>query len=398
LASLTKLPHLGITLSDSITFAGRVVQNQNRGRRFYYIDLIGNRWAFILILLVNLWLLFVPLDPRDTNFLFAALDYAHQRQNTYLVAVIAGSMLLGVFLVFSIAVRLIFIRMSKECVRILQLAGPKPPFVLYLRSFAGRIKKKQSCGMRFLSRLLPLVSWERLVLSPLSYVGPLIAIGRPNEKLPKFPGYVHYVQDAGWQHTVKQLISSSAAIVVCAADTDAVAWELRQVLEKDRDRLLILWPPAPLDERRGAWLRVLPSFSEERVLRVLAELDIDDLIGITFRRGNIVHFQGGGRRLEQWQDCVTAFYAGIVTSQFSAKRAAKSIHKGPLLALMVRLWHEERQDQSPTEQSKAAGTSPPVSAPASQNGPPHGPPAHAMLPRSSVLVGFNVVVSIKEGG
>ena len=312
LARITQLPHLGVTLSESITFVKQATDIPKRERQFFYTDEVAKWWPIIFIWLVNLWAKF-PFETTSPAFLSAVIAYEHHMQATYLVGGVAFFMLLGVFLWFAIAVRLNSKAEGRNFIANLKY---KPIFILYLRSFEGERKKKQSWGMHFISRLLPAVSWEKIVLSPLSYVGPLIAIGSPNEKLAKFPGYVHYTSNEDWQETVKELISSATAIVVCAADTDAVAWELRQVLEEDDlDRLLVLLPPGPSDVRRKAWLRVLSSFSQGQHLDALPELDVNDVIGMGVWRGNIIHFRGNGRRIEQWQDCVTAFSAGILTLQ-----------------------------------------------------------------------------------
>jgi hypothetical protein len=83
-------------------------------------------------------------------------------------------------------------------------------------------------------------SAEQLLAASFRRCGPLVAIGRPGEKLATSGADRMYVPDAEWQETVLDYLAKSQAVVLQPAQTDGVRWEIEQVFAHvPRNRILL---------------------------------------------------------------------------------------------------------------------------------------------------------------
>jgi hypothetical protein len=71
---------------------------------------------------------------------------------------------------------------------------------------------------------------EELLAKAVNGIGPLIAIGKPGETLPKLGAMRLYVPDAIWQQTVKEKLKEARLIVVQAGMSEGLWWEISQCL------------------------------------------------------------------------------------------------------------------------------------------------------------------------
>lgn len=73
---------------------------------------------------------------------------------------------------------------------------------------------------------------QMIFADAISEVGPYIALGRPGEHLNNMDlgAAKKYVSDDEWQPTVLQWLSQCAAVVLDAADSEGLAWEIREVV------------------------------------------------------------------------------------------------------------------------------------------------------------------------
>ena len=91
---------------------------------------------------------------------------------------------------------------------------------------------------------------EAAIADELSRLGPFIAIGQPGERLPRLGAARAYFSDDEWQSAVIDWISRARLIVMIAGRTPWVQWELRQIVRAGQlDKLLILLPPGPVEDR-----------------------------------------------------------------------------------------------------------------------------------------------------
>jgi hypothetical protein len=113
---------------------------------------------------------------------------------------------------------------------------PRPP-VLYLRSFQAdeeTARVTESFGSR---------TEEELTVEVLQAFGPVVAIGRPGERLPETGAARMYVDDEDWQEVVAEYMDRSALVVLRLGTTMGFLWELERATRTlDPTRLLVLSP------------------------------------------------------------------------------------------------------------------------------------------------------------
>ena len=89
------------------------------------------------------------------------------------------------------------------------------------------------------------LSIEYNLVKALNSRGPVVAIGKPGEKLPPLGAARMYTTDDQWQQKVLEFLDKAQLIVVILSFTPSVAWEIEQVTA---DRLLpktvFIIPPA----------------------------------------------------------------------------------------------------------------------------------------------------------
>jgi len=122
---------------------------------------------------------------------------------------------------------------------------PRQP-VIYLRSFkddkgAGRpMDVLRVSNMKYLWHMIfafynglhEFMGWseEEILAQVLTTVGPMVAIGRPGEKLPQLGAARVYVEDAVWQPKVHEFLEKAALVVLRLGKTEGSGgrWSSRQ--------------------------------------------------------------------------------------------------------------------------------------------------------------------------
>jgi len=128
---------------------------------------------------------------------------------------------------------------------------PRPP-VIYVRAFQDDDRIVMPPGGRF-TRILDRV-WQFLppfylaAISPeqelavlMGRLGPVVAIGKPGERLPELGAARLYVADDRWRDRITDLMRRSQMIVVRAGSTPNLWWEIDQaMIAAPRPRILIV--------------------------------------------------------------------------------------------------------------------------------------------------------------
>ena len=135
-------------------------------------------------------------------------------------------------------------------------ADPRPP-VVYLRPFdadaqvlpATRGAARLTGWLNYAASVSP----EQELALILARVGPVIAIGRPGERLPELGAARRYVSDDEWQEVIRGLITEAALVVIRAGDTPNLWWELEHAVRAAARRVVIVaLGPLPEFDRRFA--------------------------------------------------------------------------------------------------------------------------------------------------
>jgi hypothetical protein len=98
---------------------------------------------------------------------------------------------------------------------------PRPP-VVYLRSFQDDEVTYYRQGETL----------EELLMAVFRKVGPFVAIGRPNEKLPPLGAARFQIPGEDWKQTATELMDRAGLIVLRPGETDGVLWEVRAIMER----------------------------------------------------------------------------------------------------------------------------------------------------------------------
>jgi hypothetical protein len=138
--------------------------------------------------------------------------------------------------------------------------------ILLLRSFSDEsmsIAEAPSFALTW-GQVSSLARMEESIADQLRPFGPLIAIGKPGESLPRLGASRNYYSDAQWQAAALELMQEALLIVVIAGVSPGLRWELEAIARAGhRSKLLVLMPEP---HRRRRWdviaeeLRDLPGF------------------------------------------------------------------------------------------------------------------------------------------
>ena len=200
---------------------------------------------------------------------------------------------------------------------------PRPP-VVYFRSFDvdSQMVIAQGRGAswaRFFYYTVS-VSPEQEMGFILGQVGPVVAIGKPGERLPELGAARIYVPDDQWREVVTTWMSEAALVVFRAGETEGLWWEIEQALARcSRRRILIveIGPPQAylsfrhkFDTAFGA-----PVQHPAPRLPLVSALLTRMFVGKPVQVGRLIYFDDSGAPQEQpliahltWQGFMTAVY------------------------------------------------------------------------------------------
>jgi hypothetical protein len=107
-------------------------------------------------------------------------------------------------------------------------------------------------------------TFEHFVAAELNRVGPVIAIGKPGERLQPLGAARDYLEDADWKTAVGTAIADSALTVFVLGATDSLLWEFRTAVERrGKRRTLVIVPPlADRAELARRWTRFVAASAD----------------------------------------------------------------------------------------------------------------------------------------
>jgi hypothetical protein len=121
--------------------------------------------------------------------------------------------------------------------------------ILFLRSFvddAAATSASVGIGPFGFARLLDF-SLETRLASYLMGIGPFIAVGSPQDRLPPLGAPRMNLRDDNWHLFVERMIAESQLIVMLVGTTEWITWEFKTVLQAQATgKLLLLFPRPPL--------------------------------------------------------------------------------------------------------------------------------------------------------
>ena len=300
------------------------------------------RWAAVLVIVA-------------VNCAIPVLGFGLVQEDTTVKALAEGWVVIGTVVAYLVvfAVIRLFRRSqqwdalsAEEALR----RDPRAP-VVYLRAFtddgqmAVRGRHWQDRVFGKLAGVLTVTTPEQELAFILQRVGPVVAIGKPGERLPELGAARVYVAHDAWQQTVLDMLDRSSMVLARVGASPGVLWELDRVLSlASRSKVLILVLGSLEDQaasvrlieaRIGERLQ-LPSPVPSRFLTLLRMLGSDPQRSI----GVLVGFDGVGRPIAEVIPAM-AFGPSDLVRSFMLRRYA-----GPLRAVcrqpLSRMGHQWR--------------------------------------------------------
>jgi hypothetical protein len=201
---------------------------------------------------------------------------------------------------------------------------PRLP-LLYLRSFADDEEALLDDGgarwVGWIPRLMGLPTPEQDMASLLCLAGPVVAIGRPDETLPRLGAARLYVQGDAWKQAILSLLDQARLVVLRVGATPGVRWEIDQALARvPRERLVLAFHGRSaygLPESVRQRLQHLVGMPWDQALPQSRSGVVTNLFANSWgrRMGSLVCFPEAGQvavipismRIASWRDWPTAF-------------------------------------------------------------------------------------------
>jgi hypothetical protein len=141
---------------------------------------------------------------------------------------------------------------------------PRPP-VLLVRSFADDMLELDP-KFEYFSRLFrKRLTLEEFVTHRLERLGPVVAIGKPNERFSPLGAAREYVFGPGWQERVRSVLDECSWVIAILGGTEGLQWEYEQVLHRGlAGRLIVVVPPATPEVFQERWTVFQQAFPPAR--------------------------------------------------------------------------------------------------------------------------------------
>lgn len=114
--------------------------------------------------------------------------------------------------------------------------------VLYLRSFQDEALTSQA-PVENAFWPFRVKTGEETLVEALQGAGPVIAIGRPGERLPELGARRFYFTDDGWRAVARAWISESRLVVLRVGETGGLWWEVQTAVGQAKPGRLLLVVP-----------------------------------------------------------------------------------------------------------------------------------------------------------
>ena len=208
--------------------------------------------------------------------------------------------------------------------------------IVFLRSFEDeRVTVGRRAGMTILQQST--VSLERVIADVADKFGPLVALGRPGEKLPPLGAAREYLgTDADWQTEIAEYMRRATALIVMLGKTPGLDWEIEWILNSGMlPKVLLVLPPKRRSETRERW----NAFRTRTNLDTYARLPpVDEVAASTIvlfdkeSRGQTIRGSGflGRYREPGYQRAIAEALARIVPQ--TPRQAEDPARKGELVA------------------------------------------------------------------
>lgn len=259
---------------------------------------------------------------------------------TILFALRAGGALLSVAIVLLVSGMYTLFTRSR---RVLQPSAitavandPRPP-ILFLRSFrddmTGAPLRVTLAGVRWWGS----IRLEEALSETVGKLGPFLAVGEPNEGLPRLGAARAYLGQDAWQEAVLDWIRTSRLIIMLAGPTSWIHWEMQNIIRSGRlQKLLLVLPPGRTAAgtkvaiaRQQRWDNIVRSLEETPFGEVLKRMDISNLLMVQFRPSGMLVFRSRSDLVQDYDLALMLAIYGIL----SDRKDEPTVHSASVLPL-----------------------------------------------------------------
>jgi hypothetical protein len=127
-------------------------------------------------------------------------------------------------------------------------------------------------------------TFEHFVAAELNRIGPVVAIGRPGERLQPLGASRDYLEGPDWRRAVGTVIADAGLVVFVLGDSESLLWEFRTAIEtRGKAHALIVVPPLPDRAELGRrWARFVEASVDLLGARFPRELPGRSVLAIAF--------------------------------------------------------------------------------------------------------------------
>ena len=204
-------------------------------------------------------------------------------------AAATGSLLLGslVFVPFA----WLGARLYKRTQRLLALraqevraADQRPP-VLLVRSFSDDNLPLERSFRMLRGLLREELMFEEFLVDRLWTLGPVIAIGKPDDKISPLGAAREYVHGPNWQGRVNAVLDECSWVVGILGDGTGLIWEYQQIQQRGlEDRFVLVVPPRPPLDIMSRWKAFQSAFEAAALVDFQHDPDIGPPLVVLFSR------------------------------------------------------------------------------------------------------------------
>ena len=127
------------------------------------------------------------------------------------------------------------------------------------------------------------MSFEESLCLALGQIGPVVAIGRPGQLLPRLGAFRVFVSDAEWQQKVQELMDQSQLVCLVIGSTSGLMWEFSEMAtDLRREKLMLAFTQGP--SLVGMWRGFTASIRACGFAGVLPDEVRPDALAVHFTR------------------------------------------------------------------------------------------------------------------
>jgi len=190
----------------------------------------------------------IHISDLAKSIKFWIFDFYSESDSLYLL-IFLFVVLIAIQIIFFISkiVKKLSRRISLKSVDELRRIDERKP-VLFLRPFIDDqvelSKWKMPLNIRLIDPNIQSTTLDELIVQNYSHLGPVIALGNPEDKIPPIGAARKYVSGETWREILTSLMKESVLILIAVSKTNNLIWEIQQIFENEyQEKTILVFSP-----------------------------------------------------------------------------------------------------------------------------------------------------------